>query len=182
MFVPTNTCSLAITDTYQKSHNNNNIKLLGLSLHASIWYHDWVRWSMTRVKWLWKPLSDELSAGHPPYRSQQIGGDLATHQSQCGGRCLRQANAEGLGPYHHGGVASLPPHPAPPQRANHANWVNGGNTHTTYRIHEHQIHTHTQWKLHASGGRVGQQRGPQILCVARSCSNWWSCCPCLQQL
>ena len=131
--------------------------LVGLSLHASIRYHDWVRWSMTQVKCWWKPLSDELSAGPPLWRWYHTGGDLAPHQSQYGRRRLLMLKA--LGPYHHGGVVSLPLHPAPPQRANHADWFGGGNTHTTYKTH---THWHTNNYMQAlSGGRVGRQIAPQ---------------------
>ena len=69
-----------------------------------------VRWSMTRVRCWWKPLSSELSAGPPPCRF--AGDERSSPVPTIPVRQEAPPNAEGLGSLTPGGVASLPPHPS----------------------------------------------------------------------
>ena len=105
-----------------------------------------VRWSMTRVRCWWKPLSSELSAGPPPCRF--AGDERSSPVPTIPVRQEAPPNAEGLGSLTPGGVASLPPHPARLQRANHAEQVGGDDIQQTNKRTDKQTDGQTNKKTH----------------------------------
>ena len=117
-----------------------------------------VRWSMTRVRCWWKPLSSELSAGPPPCRF--AGDERSSPVPTIPVRQEAPPNAEGLGSLTPGGVASLPPHPARLQRANHAEQVGGDDIQQTNKRTDKQTDGQTNKKTHNKfvEGGVGRQR------------------------
>ena len=117
---------------------------------------------MTRVSCWWKPLSSELSAGPPPCRF--AGDEMSSPVPTIPVRQEAPPNAEGLGSLTPGGVASLPPHPARLQRANHAEQVGGDDIQQTNKQTNKQTdrqHVQTTRKhiinLWREGGRQRMQ-------------------------